>query len=450
MTNSESKYFTGEFKEICILFLPIALTTLSGSLVLLVERLFFALSSVEVMEAATGVIYIYSIFQTSCVVLAMMAQVFVGRHQGAQDVAVIGSVIWQFIWFSLLSTAVTVPLGYLCGQWYFVGTVIEQSALPYFHFLLFINFLYPLGASLSSFYIGRGRTQLILLATLGSNVLNLLLAYVLILGIEGIIPPLGLIGGAISNLVAQGLFCLILFWIFLLPKHARIYGTYNWHLCTSLFWECVHPGILRALNRISVDFCWASIAALMIARQGDYLLIWSLGSTIGLFLPFVGEAVCQALTTVCSNIVGTKNFQLLSKASLSGFSLVFIFIVLLGIPLVIFPEVTFKTLFPQIVLAEESVRNVFFGLWLTFNFATLAYIPVSLILAFKDTKFFLITGLSSWISSYLIMYLALEEFALPANQCWTVLSFSNLAHLLMYLWRAHWLGSQQGVLHYNT
>jgi len=104
------------------------------------------------------------IFQVSCTLLAMMAQVFVGRLYGAQDWKAIGPTVWQFIWFSLLSMIVTVPASLIYGKYYLQGTSFEALATPYFHFIIGINFLYPLGAALSCFYLGRGKTKMVVFA----------------------------------------------------------------------------------------------------------------------------------------------------------------------------------------------------------------------------------------------------------------------------------------------
>jgi MATE family multidrug resistance protein len=445
---SKSAY-SGKLSEILNLFIPIALTTLSGSLTLFIERLFFAYLSNEAIEAAINAIYVYNIFQAPCLVIAMMAQVYVGRLHGAQENHAIGGMVWQFIWFALLSMVIVIPTGYLFATYYFSDTALEDLALPYFYLLLSINFLYPLGTGLSCFYIGRGKTRLCLLTSLGSYCINLLLAYILIFGVEGWIPALGLIGGAISNLIAQGLYCLFLLAVFLSPKYAKIYGTHNWMLQPKLFWDSIYPGILRALNRLSVLLCWACLARLMMTKQGDYLLFWSIGGIIGLFLPFIGEAIGQALTTVLSNMVGAGAFNLIRNADFAGFLLVMVIVAAMGIPMLLIPTETFHLLFPEVTIANDFVIQVFFGLWLTFTFATLCYIPVSRILAFKDTSFFLVTGALPWIDYYLVLYVAVNILEVSAALCWTILGFSNLVVLIIYLWRANWLISQKYLCNIN-
>ena len=145
----------------------------------------------------------------------MMAQVFVGRWLGAQEWKAIGPGIWQFIWFSVLSMFITVPCQLIYGKFYFHGTGLEEVVLPYFYLLVGINFLYPLGSTLACFYLGQGKTRLVLWVTISSQVGKLLFAYLLIFGWGGWIPSLGLLGGAVSTLVAQGGFCLALLGVFL-------------------------------------------------------------------------------------------------------------------------------------------------------------------------------------------------------------------------------------------
>jgi MATE family multidrug resistance protein len=437
MTEETAKpLFTGRMTEVVLLFIPIAFMTLSGNLVSFLDKLFFARLSPEAIEAGLSVTNICRVFQMPCLSIAAMAKVFVGTQQGAGQQKSIGVYIWQFIWFSLLSMIVTVPLSLLYGTYYFQSTVIEAIAMPYFYFLVAINFLYPLGASLSCFYIGRGRTRYVLAATLGSQILNLCFAYLLIFGVKGWVPSLGLLGGAIGVLVGQGCFCLLLFSDFLSHRYAQLYGTRQWRLDLKLFWECICPGLLRSVYRISVFLCWASVGYLMVAKGDNYLLVWSIGGTMTLFLPFIGEAMCQALTTISSNLIGSRSYDLLAKVSQIGFCLVMGIITVMAIPLIGFPEGTFHLLFPGLQMNGDAIRSLFFGLWLAFSFWTLAVIPISRLLAFKDAKFLLYTGSLSWVTCFLLMLIAVNVIGVPAESCWIVLSLYNLTELILFSWRA--------------
>lgn len=126
--------------------------TFSTNLFPTVEKVLLATLSKEDMEASLSAYYAVQIFQLSFVSLAMMAQVFVGNWYGEKKLSRIGPAIWQFIWFSIISLAITLPFGYLYGKFYFKGTVIEAIVLPYYYSLLAMSFLFPLGGALTCFF----------------------------------------------------------------------------------------------------------------------------------------------------------------------------------------------------------------------------------------------------------------------------------------------------------
>lgn len=432
---------TGGLREFVLLFFPILATTFSSYLFIFVEKLLLSRLSTQAMEAAVNAAYACQIFQNPCVALAMMAQVCVGRLYGAHEWKSIGSVVWQFIWFSLFSFFITGPLSLIFSQYYFYGTSFQEIVLPYFYFLVSINFLFPLGAALSCFYLGQGKTRLVLLGTLGAQLFKLPLAYILIFG-WGKIPAFGLMGGAFSTLLSQGGFCLSLLGVFLYSKHAEAFHTKEWKFQPHLFWESIRPGSLRAINRILNTTSWAAIAYLMSSKGGDYLLALSVGGTLFFFLPCIGDAVCQTQTTIVSNLVGAGDYHLLNKAFYSGSILVLITISLFGVPLLLFPTQTFSYLFATITLDKASISLIFFGVWLSFVFYTWLYVPLSYVLAFKDMNFFLIMGAMNWINGFLLMYFAINILEIEASMFWLVLSLMHGSTTLLYYWRMKVLQSQ--------
>lgn len=438
----EQRVSTGEIRELLSLFLPILVMTFSNYIFLLLEKVFLARLSVEAMEAAVNATYGCMISHISCTALAAMAQVYVGRWIGAKEFTTIGPGLWQFLWFSLLSMLFTFPLSMLYGKFYFFNSHLKEIALPYFYFLSGINFLYPLATSLICFYVAQGKTRLILFSSLSFQILKTLLAYLLIFGWKDYIPAFGIMGGAISIAITQSGFCLLLLYVFLKPEYARLYNTRQWHFRKTLFWECVHPGLLRAFSRILVALCWASIAKLMSARGETHLLILSIGGSIFLFLPSLADAICQAQLTVLSHILGQRNYEALSKAFRSCSFLVLLTVILAAVPLILFPMVTFNFLFPSIEMNSSTISTVFFGIWVSFAFYTYGYVPISSVLAFKDTKFSLFMGGVIWINGFLLMYLAIEHFNIPPDYFWLVLSLMHGSTTLLYLWRMKWLESR--------
>lgn len=438
MIGSRLSVYEGKLKDLVFLFLSISLVTFSNSLFLFIEKLLLARLSASAMEAAVNAAYVSQIFQAPCVALALMAQVFVGRHLGANNPKAIGPLIWQYLWFSLFSLLLF-PINILYGKYYFIGTSLEEAVFPYFYYLSAINFLYPFGVALSCFYLGQGKTRLILYATLGSQTIKLFLAYLFIFGLDPWIPEFGILGGIISTAIAQTLFCLMLFYGFLHSRNLNLFNSRDWSFKPKLFWESIHPGLLRACNRILNFTCWAAIARLMTAKGGDYVLVLSIGGTLFIFLPFIGDAICQTQTTVVSQLLGAGKKELIKKAFHSGSILALITACLLSIPLVIFPCETYNYLFPKVPIAEKMIRHILGGIWLSFTFYSWGFVPISYILAFQDMKFSLFMGIFGWINGFMLMFLFVNYVQIEAYYFWTILSLMHGSTLLLYYWRMKYL-----------
>lgn len=389
----------------------------------------------DAVGAAVNAVYASQIFLAPCVAVAMMCQVFVGRWQGAREWTHIGPGVWQFIWFSLLSAALTVPCGLLYGHLYFQSSELQDVVFPYYTFLLVISFLYPLGAALTSFYLGLGKTFLVLSANIGFQILRVLLCYSFIFGIEGWITPFGIYGGPISSLIAQSGFCLLLMVVFLQKKYHEIYRSRDWHFKFKLFSDCLSPCTLRGINRLLCFASWASIAHLISSKGGDYLIVLSIGGTVFLLLPFLAEAICEAQITVVSQILGNKDYHLLNRAFISGTVLVMIIVAIFAIPLLIFPTEILHQLFPGVLFDDVTTHRIFFGMWVSFALFTFVYVPIAHVLSFKDTRFSMFMGAFNWINGFLLMYVMIEMWGISPDNFWLALSLMHGSTAFLYVWR---------------
>jgi MATE family multidrug resistance protein len=426
----------GETWNLVLLFLPLVGTSFSNYVFLFLEKLFLSRVSQQAMEVAVNATYVGQMFQMASISLVMMAQVYVGRWHGARSLNEIGPGIWQFIWFSFLSMLITVP-GSLCyGMWYFQGTNIEGVAQNYFYILTGTNFIYPLGIALSSYFLGQGKTRLILFANLGEQVAKITLAYLLIFGADPWIPKMGILGGIVSEVVVHGIFCLFLGSIFLSKKHREISHSNRWKLQPILFWHCIQPGLYRSLNRIFNVLSWGTIAHLMVAKGGEHLLILSLGGSLSLFFIFLFEGIYQAQTIVISQHIGAKRYSLLSKSIRSGLLIVSCSLCIISIPFLSLCIPSFHLLFPNISLDSQSIQYLFFGIWLWILYFTFAAIPIGFMIALKDTKFYLYWGVISCITDYLLMYYFIEIIQIRASLFWVVLSCVQMIGIIPpYFWR---------------
>ena len=211
-------------KTFCKLFFPVLLFVFGTSLTAYVERIFLAQYSENALAGSLNGFFLSRIFQFSTLAVIIGGQTFVGLFHGSKQPRQIGPCIWQLIWFSLGTVVLVPPLGFLLEHLFYHDTLIAQSEGGYFYLLCWFNFLFPLAGALSAFYIGRGKTALIVFLTLGSCLLNVALDYLLIFG-NSYIPAMGTLGASLGKVISQGLVCIVLGFLFLRSFNHQMFCT---------------------------------------------------------------------------------------------------------------------------------------------------------------------------------------------------------------------------------
>ncbi len=304
MNKAPNAILRGDLKTLVRIAIPLMLFLSCESVATFFERIFLSHYSLEAVHASLNASYLATIFQDSGIAIGAMGQVFVGLYYGSGENRRIGPCIWQLIWFSFLSLLVTVPLSYLASHWYFRGTSIQGIGVSYFKVLILGNFLFPLSVSLSSFYLGRGKTFFVTSLMLLGYGLNVLLCWFLVFGIKGIIPSLGAQGGSLAKCISLGVVCGILLSGFLRRKNRTIYQTSSWRFLPKPFLDYMRQGMFRASGYISSKICWVAISYIIIKKGGEYLNVLTVGGTVIMFLVFTTRGIYRAILTIASNLIG--------------------------------------------------------------------------------------------------------------------------------------------------
>lgn len=436
---------SASLRELFNLSMPLIFVLLSGCLMSFCDRLFLAHSSFQAFEGCVSAAYLCTLFQVPCVRISSMTQIFVGFHKGAKNPLLIGECVWQMVWFSLFSMLITLPLSGWAGRFFLGGTSIEAPATTYFQCLMFVNFLFPLGAALASFYIAEGKTKALFLATLCSQLVNVGLDYLLIFGIDGLLPPLGILGAAIATGIAQGAFCAILFIIFLQKRHRDQYGTDKFAFRWKPFWQYVQVGIPRAIARIIILGAWATTVRLMTVRGGDYLIVLSVGGTLFLLFAFINDGMSQAVIAIGSRLIGAREYLTMRKLRRSALLLLTIFMGFLTIPFLLFPKLLLSFFFssPPTPETVALLERTCIWIWILLFCNGVNGIGFGLISAACNTVFHMMVNCLVWVTSYLPVYLAFKMGNWPADVFWLIIAFDALVHGLIF----HWKASKNNVEH---
>ncbi len=433
-----TKYPVASLRELINLSLPLMLGLFSSCVMAFCNRLYLAHYSLNALEACAGAAYLCTLFQHPCMRITSMGQVFVGYFIGAGKLGRIGQSVWQMIWFSLISFIFTWPVSRWIGSSFFDGTSIQAGAMSYFTVMMYSNFLFPLGAALSSFFIGRGKTRIIFLTTLVSHACNVILDPILIFGIDGWISPQGVFGAAVSNSVSQALFCIILLGLFLRKDEREKYGTHAYEFHWKTFWEQVKVGLPRAITRIFILTSWVYTARIMTVKGGDFLLVLSVGSSLILLFTFIHDGMGQGIVTVASTLIGARDYKSIWKSVRSATVLLTCTTIFLAFPLIVFPGWTLSFFFAAPIDPHSLVvlKQACLWIWLYFFCYGYATVGLSLVIAGRDVHFYMFIALFVWLTTYLPAYFAFNYWGWSPDKLWGIMAVDSFIVGVLFLARA--------------
>jgi len=422
-TNVLSKYTSASVKEAFILTTPIFFSLLSSNLMLFCDRYFLSRYSFEAFSSVGVANYLVILFQITCIWFASINQVFIGRSLGDGSRQKIGQYTWQMIWASLLTSFFIIPLGTVAGKLYFANTEVNGLGDAYFSIMLLGNFLFPLGTTLASFQLGLGRTKVLPLVAFVANFLNVILDYYLINGISGIFIPLGVKGAAIATLVSQGIYCVILFFLFISSRNEKEYKTKDFSFRASIFKECVKVGSLGAFSRSVSLFFWM-LSINIVARKGsDYVTIILFGSTICILTSIINESVSKGLITFYSYFLGQGNWNYVWKSLRSGIILLFMAFLLLAFPFLFYNQYLIELVVGSKI--DIYMKNYLtlscYWLWFFFLLEGIAFSCTSLVVAMKETAYLAKVVIPlTFLSSYLPYYFLFNVWSFGPDKIWMV------------------------------
>lgn len=432
-----TKYPPASFRELLYLTIPLVLSLFSASFMGFCDRLFLARYSLEALEASVTAGYLSTLFQHPVIRVVSMAQVFVGLYRGSGQNSRIGESVWQMIWVSFFSMLITLPSSYFVAPFFFSGSAIQEPAYTYFNTLMVVNFLFPLGAALSSYFIGQGRARIIFLTTLVSHGLNIGLTPLFIFGLDGVCPSMGIFGAALATAIAQGIFCLALFLSFLRKKDRELYQTGRFHFKWDTFWSQLRIGLPRAVAKIILLTAWVCTARIMTLKGGDFLMVLSVGGSLILLFTFISEGMSHGMITITSTLLGAKEYDKIWQAFRSGLVFLFITTILLSIPYLFMPQFTLSFFFSSAPSPEtyQILKRSCIWLWIFFFCYGFNAIAMSLILAARDVTFYMFSIIFIWITSYLPAYLAMNVWHWPPDTLWLIMAFDSFIYGIIFLIR---------------
>jgi MATE family multidrug resistance protein len=437
------KYSSASLLQLLSVSFPLVLSLLSGSLMFFTGRLLLASYSIEAHNAAVSAGLMVACLEFPFICIVSIAEVFVGQSNGAGQKQRLAIPVWQMIWLSLLSALFFIPVAYFFSETPFAQSQLLGMESAYFSYLIYFSPAFCLAAALSAFYIGRGSVLFVTITVIVSNILNLVVAYALIFGIDPYIPSMGITGAAIATGVAQVFQALVLFVDFLRSSNRRTYGTANYHFVWKEFARCIRIGIPSSVAHTVEIFAWTLFFRMLIGIGPEHATVVSIAQTIFFLFTFMTEGISKGATALAANFIGAGRQELVWKLLNTGIRLYLLLFIALGIPLVVCPTSLIHLFINPAEIPDGDrifnlVRMSCFWVWLFFLLDGIHWLVVGLLTAAGDTKFVFKIGSSIiWVCVILPTYLLVVCLGLSPDFAWAITVFYGLTASVVYLFRLY-------------
>jgi MATE family multidrug resistance protein len=294
--------------------------------------------------------------------IAGVAEIYVGQYNGAQEYHKLAAPVWQMLYFSGYSILFFLPAAYFSEFLNLLPAYYFQEGVDYQRFLLYFGFLPSVIVSLSSFFIGQGRANIVTVVVLMGFLVNVVLDYLLIYGYKDSLPSMGVRGAAIATILAEIAQVGVLALVFFNKENRTFYKTFkNRQYDKSLFLGCIKIGIPLSASNLAVMFSWYLVQCLVSHVSKEMATIYGIGLTIYMLFAFVGEGLNKAMATLSANMIGQKDLPSIQKTFRMFIAFSFILGGLIAIPLLGYPEkiLAFFDLLKNTEVGEQEIRMTF-------------------------------------------------------------------------------------------
>jgi len=347
------------FRRLLVIAVPMVISQASDTIMLFADRLFLSRLGGEYLAASmSGGL---SLFMVSSFFIGTIGYVtaVVAQYYGSGRSEKCAEATFQAIVLSVLSYPVILaaaPLMKVLFSAVGQSQIQVELAYTYFHTLLFGVIFLILRHALAGFFIGIGRTTVVMVANGAGMIVNIPVNYVLIYGKIGF-PALGLRGAAIGTICGNLVIFIILLAFYLRGKNREEFSTHK-----ALKFK---PEILKTLLKFGVPAgveMFLNIAAfnLFVQTMHSYGTKVAAAVTIAFnwdivaFLPMLGMG--HAVTSLVGQSIGAGDLSEARKATFTGLKTAWVYSFTMVLVFVFFARPLVGVFMPGIADGGDEIR----------------------------------------------------------------------------------------------
>lgn len=435
-----TRFPAGSFLEFTWVSVPLILSMLSRGLMFFVDRLVVAKHSAESLNALTAAGTNFAVILFSIYGITGIAQVFAGQFNGAGEYKKVAQPVWQMLWFSLFANVLTIPLGLILPQ-YTLAPIVYEEGRVYFELCMF--FLVQSGAvyALSAFFISIGQTYYVTVGAVIANFLNLVVAVILVLGVEGYVEPMGIKGVAIAQILAEFIEMIYLLLLFLRKTNRETYATHDFQFRADMFWSCLKVGVPSCISHVFELSAWSVVAYILGHVGVVHMTVYSVFQAVFVFFAHIVSGMEKGLSAIVANAIGAKAYKRINLTLLQAFKFLLSFCALLLLPIVLNPEILVQEFLcemnPEVLGATKAAIHAAL-IWILIYAVVdgLAWLMMGVLTAAGDTKFIMFANISNvWLFAVLPIFVAAKLEILRPEDTWKIQCGYVLMNFVVMGWR---------------
>jgi len=417
------------YRDVLRISLPLVASMSSTMIMEFTDRIFLANYSLDAIAAALPAGITSFLFISFFMGTAQYLNVFVAQYTGSGTLDRVGAVLWQGIYFSVLSGVVMAGLYFLAEPLFrFGGHSPEVQALEviYFRILCLGSGILIIGTSLSCFFSGRGRTRPVMIINMIGTLFNIPLDYALINGVW-IFPEWGIRGAGIATVMSWSLMALIFALMVFTRKNDRVFKVISHRAFEAgLCGRLMRYGIPSAVQ-FSLDIFAFTFFVLMVGRIGKIELavtniVLSIDSLA--FMPLMGFSL--GTSTLVGQALGRNRVDQALAATRATIHIVLCYMLLLLFLFLFLPQPLLELFRPNHMTPEDytAIRQAgiillrFVAAYLFFD--ALYMVCIGVLKGAGDTRFIMWSiGLLSLAVMILPIYIGVQVFGAGIYYAWS-------------------------------
>lgn len=381
--------------------LPVVLSELSRNLMFTINRIVLAHYSLDAMNAAAISGNFVLVASFALISVSQISTVFVGQYNGLKEFKKTARPAWQMIYLGLFAFVIYIPISlateYICisPEYY------RQDAIIYQKIMIAFAGLPAIICALSSFFIGRGQSFIIIAVVMIGNSVDFLLSILFVFGIPEIFQPMGVAGAATATVMSEITQICILFFLFLKKENRKTYNTFDFSFRKDLFLDCIKTGLPVSIGKILEMLAWFVMLLLFSYASKDLATIESIAVSLFVIFIFFADGCGRSISALSANLIGKNDIKEISSLLKIFMKLNAIMSAIFAIPLVFFHELIFLFLDSasgNIAALRPEFEFVFTSLWIIIFADGILYMISGILMAGGDTKFQMyLESLTAWV-----------------------------------------------------